>query len=111
MNALPANGFGLPCSSGCAEFNAQGCPGTSAHCVDRFERAENVGERLAQLADDYATEVAYLVENYVDRPDRDDLLRTLQDHQYAAAHGLNAVRDVAADAHAFSRRFVVKDAA
>jgi hypothetical protein len=112
VTAFPANGFSLPCSPTCAEFNAKGCPGTSPHCVDRWTRAEAVGERLAALIDDYAAEVTHLVENYVGRPERDDLLRTLQDHTYATAHGINAVRDVAADAHALSKHLrVIEDAA
>lgn len=108
---LPDNGFELPCCAECAEQNPRGCPGTSPFCVDRFQRAEAHGETLARLVDDYATEVRNLVETYVGRPDRDDLLRSLEDHQYAAAHGLNAVRDVADTAHSLTRPLVVAEEA
>lgn len=49
----PKNGYGQPCCAECAEFNAQGCPGNSPHCIqDRHRALDHQAQRLQDGVDE-----------------------------------------------------------
>lgn len=50
MKIAPDPGFGQPCCPQCAEFNAQGCPGNSGHCITDWYAALDYQTRKIQEA-------------------------------------------------------------
>lgn len=110
MTSFPTNGFGLPCSSECSEFNAKGCPGNSPFCVTNpFERFEGRSAELEQMIEAHRDECKTLIANHAPSHAKRDLLSAADDRAFAALKAMHSLAHVADETNSLSRPYRVTE--